>query len=850
MSWCVGKIVGATVFACLLAPPLSANGWYRELLNGDDAWLDAFPPPSRPTQTVISLSPPKVLEFVKVHSLNIPHWTPPLITMLSFDDWASLLWTAAHDRPAFPVLTKSLVTRARETQQEDLFVGMAIRNELTMKEKMFVDMWGAESAFHSGLVFAEDQDGPGTPSSQGEDDDEGLCLTEEEKAYHAQMVAESKVEVAKPVEENQKSEVNKYTRNAFLPLASSRWVESESVKLDYKVWELPTYNHSAPISSDSYRFLANLTQEEMRLCNDKSLSENIELVRGNYPLTAADMNFPLIGEIDRAKCVVTRPALAVRGFLGAKGQLALVELKRIWNVGRPYLKCRCIQEGKGDCKKNITWLDHVLWHMREIMESMAFNVLSDPSRRPDNILDDRALLMHKFPRTMAHLILPPRFVTDATHKKRKSMMADARARRTKEARQTTLSFSVRPQGDHSPVAAAGASGVNNTPPESCVSTQADGQTSECEGSFVNDPSGRRRWQKSGSKGMECFVHLRYVSRIMATVHFRSILEKTVECFFPEAVALLSLVLIGWSYMDTLESLVYKPAKVFHDFSLDDWMGFCAKSPKCPCNTDRFSPFHHPCTFSMSQPFSTASTHTLSMDPAVSSNLRLRNLLKQGLNHIPPQPRVVAPALHKFMGAWEVIKQFIARKGLMRTSGIEHADRYISDLLKRQLAIPSLRRCRDSACDTRRTDVNDEITFLTNRVFIAGTDKAGNTPSFVCVHLIRTHCYHGWLTSASFTFLTPVAALCDAVLKCITPLVMAACKEITDTLSRFHGIETSIWWSVESVQDYCWNLPEKVYSVFSADITRCFETIPIDESVDGLPDAINLFTNLASSMLAK
>ncbi|GBG89214.1 hypothetical protein CBR_g48922 [Chara braunii] len=504
---------------CFQASLLATNGWYKELLKGDGAWLEAFPPPSRPTQAVISLSPPKVLEFVKIHSLNLPRHTPPLISVLSFDDWTSLLWTAAHDKPAFPALTKSLVMHAREKQQEDLLIEVAIRNELAVREKSLVELWGAKPAFHAGLISADSRNEVDASRSDEEEEDEGLILTEEEKAFHTQLMATSRVDMAKAVEENQRSEVNRYTRNAFLPLAPSRWLESESVRLDYKLWDMATYNHSAPINEKSYQFLASLTHEEMRLCKERSLSENIELIRGNYPLTANDMNLPLVGEIDRTKYVVTRPALAVRGFLAAKGQPAMVELKRIWNVGRPYLKCRCVQEGKGDCKKNITWLDHIFWfllanleylfpaaptlrarirafrvivkgrwraavlasvvfyYMREIMEMMAVNVLSDPTRRPDNILDDRSVMMHKFTRTMAQLMLPPRFVTEATRRKRRSTEADNEAGTAKRAKQTTLSFYVRPQHDHSPVMTPGAPAMDDTPPSSCVSTQADGQTS-------------------------------------------------------------------------------------------------------------------------------------------------------------------------------------------------------------------------------------------------------------------------------------------------------------------------------------------------------------------------------------
>ncbi|GBG65888.1 hypothetical protein CBR_g54179 [Chara braunii] len=428
----------------LLVPSFLDNGWYIDLLVGDSKWLDLFPALAHPTQALISLASPRILEFVRLYSVDV---SPPLIAVLSFDQWSDLLWTAANDKAGFLGLTKYLVTKAKDIAGEDELVSICIDGDVAMKEKVFIDLFGAESNFHAGLVQKDpgmvgDDEGSG---EEEEEEDDSLALTEEEKAYHSKLLEEGRLDKVKAIAANQKTCANK--------------------------------------------FLASLTGEEMVKCKEKALTENTTFIRGNYPLTPDAMKLPVIGDFDRTKCSVSASALAVRGFLGPKVQTAIAELKRIWNVGRPYLKCQCVAEGKGDSGKNISCCDDVFWyllsdlhylfpeaptlrararafrvrarstwravvlslvvfaHMREVMVKMAFSVAIDPSRTAQNIIDDPAIMLHKFPRTMAKFILPARYVRTA-EKTRLEVVPAASAKKVTPVRgfflfNSTVSNSVR-----------------------------------------------------------------------------------------------------------------------------------------------------------------------------------------------------------------------------------------------------------------------------------------------------------------------------------------------------------------------------------------------------------------------
>ncbi|GBG92594.1 hypothetical protein CBR_g56130 [Chara braunii] len=353
-----------------------------------------------------------------------------------------------------------------------------------MKEKVFVDLWNAESNFHSGLIQKDASVLADVTDSESQDSIDLKSLTEAEKEFHTNLLAENRREKVKVIASNHKAQVNKFTRNAFLPIAPSRWIEMQSREVNDKLWDLLTFNYLAPIQADFYCFLTSLSEDEMKKCSEKTLMENTELIRGDHALTPDNIKLPILGEFDPTKCLVSPCMLAARGFMGPRVQSTIAELKRIWNVGRPFLKCQCIVSGKGDCGKNITWFDHAFWyllsdlqylfpnaptlrsrarafrtlvktawrapvlasvvftHMRDIMVSMAYSVVADPSRTPQNILSDPAVMVHKFPRTMAKWILPSRYVQVACKKRKEAEEVSSSSKKARRSQQTTLEFYV------------------------------------------------------------------------------------------------------------------------------------------------------------------------------------------------------------------------------------------------------------------------------------------------------------------------------------------------------------------------------------------------------------------------
>lgn len=64
-----------------------------------------------------------------------------------------------------------------------------------------------------------------------------------------------------------------------------------------------------------------------------------------------------------------------------------------------------------------------------------------------------------------------------------------------------------------------------------------------------------------------------------------------------------------------------------------------------------------------------------------------------------------------------------------------------------------------------------------------------------------------------------------------------------TYKRFGKVNTTLYWIIDSVFDFVLNLPKQIFSLYVADITQCYKTIPLT-GTDNLPDALAFLIKLA------
>lgn len=51
------------------------------------------------------------------------------------------------------------------------------------------------------------------------------------------------------------------------------------------------------------------------------------------------------------------------------------------------------------------------------------------------------------------------------------------------------------------------------------------------------------------------------------------------------------------------------------------------------------------------------------------------------------------------------------------------------------------------------------------------------------------------------------------------------KTTVTCYKKFLGLDTSIYWIIDFINDFCLNIPQIVHNVYVTNITKCFEIIP-------------------------
>jgi hypothetical protein len=96
--------------------------------------------------------------------------------------------------------------------------------------------------------------------------------------------------------------------------------------------------------------------------------------------------------------------------------------------------------------------------------------------------------------------------------------------------------------------------------------------------------------------------------------------------------IINLIIIAWSYADTIASVLYKLAAFFKKFSFIDIL---QEDNTCTCIiASRFIKFCDPQTLLESSSFSKVALHIQTMDTGIVQYKQLKQVISQGLNHIP------------------------------------------------------------------------------------------------------------------------------------------------------------------------------------------------------------------------
>ena len=144
----------------------------------------------------------------------------------------------------------------------------------------------------------------------------------------------------------------------IIPLLPPRQIEADSVDLHHKLWNTNTMNYPSPFTLESLLLLFNFDNVELEVC--KAFA-----VKGKH-LLAKDLGFDFgffsLKTADPSKC--ENPIVSFRAKAPNPHEYKEDNyLRNIWNLYRPYVKCRCWANKNTSCKAGIMWVDHLLWFM-------------------------------------------------------------------------------------------------------------------------------------------------------------------------------------------------------------------------------------------------------------------------------------------------------------------------------------------------------------------------------------------------------------------------------------------------------------------------------------------------------
>ncbi|GBG77108.1 hypothetical protein CBR_g23433 [Chara braunii] len=413
------------------------------------------------------------------------------------------------------------------------------------------------------------------------------------------------------------------------------------------------------------------------------------------------------------------------------------------------------------------------------------------------------------------------------------------------------------------------------------------------GQMITLPSGGRSWKRQKSK-CDGFFHVRYTSRVMECLSIRRLVNEALgRVIGDETVTWLERTRIGWTYNSRIASRLCRPAEVFCEFDVTQWME-SYDPDQCPCRSRRYLDMRSNSSIELLH--SEGYKHVITLDSPITNNLLLQGIINSSLNHIPCTALDVDEAVN---GLGDFLDRLLALVMELRelTASTQSFLRRIVLKKGREKMTKYREAHRHVAAEPfEHPTVKREMEFLVSRFLICPTDKAPSTPAFVCKNFIRKLVFQRlfvpefasiaapaasvisrirgglpamhalpiapaalsylmtvfkvhkgtfrWITNTANTIISPAVELCACLLHFLLLLVQTFYQERSLEAEEQQGVRPNMWWAIASVGEFCENLPTEACSVFTGDITKCFETIPTDNSEDSLPTTVRFHVQSA------
>jgi hypothetical protein len=276
---------------------------------------------------------------------------PLLLSTLDLSHWTSIMYVSTLEGGV-----EKALTRLREAHA--VLAHLLERDELELDEAN-TNTHLVECALRKANPHEDWTDRP-TPTRAGESASSMHPILGRLNIPHAHQAAlEDFGESIQSTQMDQEmASVESSGKGPAIPFLPQRTVEVRLNARSHRTWCLSNINLLAPIPISVWKIWANLSESEVKSCEDKALSSASQSVEAHTIANA----FPL-ALYEHHKCTTTSILLhAKQDVLTCPPRLAQYSSK-LWNCRRPYLRCACSQNAKSGCRGTMIWFDHSVWFM-------------------------------------------------------------------------------------------------------------------------------------------------------------------------------------------------------------------------------------------------------------------------------------------------------------------------------------------------------------------------------------------------------------------------------------------------------------------------------------------------------
>ena len=373
---------------------------------------------------------------------------------------------------------------------------------------------------------------------------------------------------------------------------------------------------------------------------------------------------------------------------------------------------------------------------------------------------------------------------------------------------------------------------------------------------------------------------------------------------PHLIPLLLNIMFAWNFLPRVSRFCYKLALVFKDFNVRSLMN---DSDKCICNSfKRLIQLLDPDIIDNTS--GDPRMHVRTMDTKIIHNHELRQAITLGLNLISLRNinirETVQIVVDTFGHVCHLLKvdELIDMELASKMVRVRSRDKLVSIMKENIFGF----RYSKPYLFSEKT-VKNKLSWLLKHVFILGLDKTTSNACFICISHIRNQALlrlnnpdfepcrldstwdsiedvtnkvktelksllpelpmreeelpyimpiqkvhkkkYMWISNAFGTIYVNIATL-------LTISTMTLLNEVKEWATitvkgyrNFLGIDTSIYWIIESITNFTLNISEKINNIYVADITKCLESIFVS-SEDTLYDAMEFITQIGISNMRR